>query len=382
MTEKKSYYEILEISENATFDEIKRAYRRLSLKYHPDKNIHNVEMGKYFTEISEAFETLGNAEKKREYDMKRRRFSKPSSSSSFSSSTSSSNSNSNSNQFNQGNHHFPQHSNQYDPFSSSNSSNPSFSTFYKSFSPEQFQDMFQNIFSGGAGERFTGGNHENGYNKHTNHSNQSYPFSNHFSNNIPMFQPGGLSDHFSRQLQKPTPILHRVKVTMEQVLTGTTLPVEIERWIVQQHNDHGVEKVFEKETIYVTIPQGIDNGEIIILRERGNVVNELCKGDIKLCIEIENTTLFKRNGLDLVFEKQITLKESLCGLSFELTFLNSKPMTIHNKPGNIIPSDFIKVIPGMGLTRDSNVGNLLIHFKVQFPSTLTSEQISSLNDIL
>ena len=52
-------------------------------------------------------------------------------------------------------------------------------------------------------------------------------------------------------------------------------------------------KVFEHETVYVTVPKGIDEGEIIVLRDKGNVVREDCKGDIKLFIRIENDTEFK-----------------------------------------------------------------------------------------
>jgi curved DNA-binding protein CbpA len=62
---RKNYYQILEVSENASFEEIKKAYRKLSLKYHPDKNPNGEEK---FKEIAEAYAVLSDSERKRDYD--------------------------------------------------------------------------------------------------------------------------------------------------------------------------------------------------------------------------------------------------------------------------------------------------------------------------
>ena len=66
------YYRILEIKEDADFSDIKKKYRKLAIKYHPDKNPGDDEAVKKFREITEAYEILGDEKKRKEYDNKRK----------------------------------------------------------------------------------------------------------------------------------------------------------------------------------------------------------------------------------------------------------------------------------------------------------------------
>ncbi len=68
MAEKRDYYEILSIERNASGDEIKRAYRKLAMKYHPDRNPGDTEAEVRFKEAAEAYEVLSDAEKRQRYD--------------------------------------------------------------------------------------------------------------------------------------------------------------------------------------------------------------------------------------------------------------------------------------------------------------------------
>jgi DnaJ family protein A protein 2 len=322
----KTHYQTLNVPETAGIDEIKKAYRKLCLQHHPDKG---GDVNK-FKEISSAYETIGDPSKKNEYDLMRK-----------------------------------------NPFMRMNSMGGN-----GEFDNINMDDLFANIFFGGMAQGMPPGMPPG------------------LAGMFPpgMFPPGmpgagGPGNiHIFRtngnpleQLQKPTPIILTIHVNMDQVYTGTTVPVEIERWLIEDGN-----KVFEKQTLYVTVNKGVDENEIIILKNQGNVVNENCKGDVKIFIKVENNTEFQRKGLDLLLEKTISLKEALCGFSFEIKYMNNKTYTINNHLGNIIPPEYQKIIPDMGLTREghSQKGNLIINFHVQFPEKLSEETTEKIRELL
>jgi DnaJ-class molecular chaperone len=311
-----NYYKTLGIDEKASKEEIKKAFRTLSMKWHPDKNLGNKEESvRMFQKINQAYETLGNEEKREEYDM-----------------------------MNQ------------NPFMRGHNNNSM---------DAHMEDFLNNIFGSGM---FPGMPGMHGMPPGMR-SHPSNPFP-----GIHIFHGG---PQMMNSLQKPSPIIKNVMVNIEQIMTSVKIPIDIERWIIENGN-----KVFEKETIYVDIPQGADENEIIIIRDKGNYVNDTCKGDIKIFVKVTNHTEFKRMGLDLVIDKEITLKDALCGFSIVLKHLNGKSYTLNNSTGSIIKPNYQKVISGMGLERETHKGNLVIQFSIKFPDSLTEEQISKLNEIL
>jgi DnaJ-class molecular chaperone len=313
-----NYYNILGVEETATKDEIKKAYRGLQMKWHPDKNQGSDDSKKMSEKINEAYETLGDEAKRDEYNRSR---------------------------------------NNPNPFMRMNSGGGGGMDV-------PMDDIFNMFFGGGMNPFGLPG-------MPGMQGMQGMPA----GARVHIFNGGPIG--FQHAISKPVPILKTINITMDQVLSGANVPLEIERWNVE----NGI-KVFETETIYVTIPQGIDDNEMIILRDKGNMLNEQAKGDVKVIVKITNTSEFKRAGLDLVFEKNITLKEALCGFTFELNYLNGKSYTLNNNKGNIIPPEYRKVYPGMGLTRGEHKGNMIIHFHVEFPEKLTEEQIASLSSVL
>ena len=343
-----SFYDVLGVSEQANPAEIKKAYRSLSLRFHPDRN-QEPDSSLKFQKINEAYETLSDPQKKREYDMTRR---------------------------------------------------------FENIAGDDFplQDLFEQMFSGGGLGMgmgnihvFRGGGGGGGGGNfpprgikinpapffQTLFTDSGFPLGNHDAQHMGGQHMGGQhigGQHMGGQhmgsLEKPPPIIKTIVVTLEQVFEGIQHPVEIERWIVQQDG-----KVFEKETIYVRIPKGIDDNEIICLNEKGNILRENCKGDVKLIVNVQNNTSFVRQGLDLLLMKSLTLKESLCGFQFDFKHLNGRIFAI-NHQGKIVMSGHKKTIPKLGLQRENDVGNLIIEFHVVFPEHLPPEKIALLRDIL
>ena len=321
-------YDTLGISETATGDEIKKAYRALSMKWHPDKNKDSPDAVSQFQKISSAYETLSDESKRNQYNMSRR-----------------------------------------NPFAQMGTMGGGMGGGMRGGFEVPVDDIFSMLFGGG----HPMGGHPMGGHPMSNMG--GHPMS-HMFPGVQVFH-GADAMNLQARLQKPPPIIKNVSINIDQIMGDSTIPVEIERWILENGT-----KMFEKETIYVEIPKGIDDNEIIILRDKGNIKSETCKGDLKLFIQVVNLTAFKRSGLDLIMEKSISLKDSLCGFSFDIKYINGKSYTINNSSGNIIPANYNKMIPNMGLERNNHKGNLIIVFHVEFPEKLTPEQIAGLAKLL
>ena len=179
-------------------------------------------------------------------------------------------------------------------------------------------------------------------------------------------------------LRKPTPIIKTIHITLDDAFNGIQYPLKIERWIIEENNTKRV----EAETIYIPIPKGIDNNEIIVVKEKGNIISDELKGNIKVFIKIKSHDIFERRGIDLIFKKDISLKESLCGFKFNIQYFNNRGFTIDNNNGKIIKPNTQKVVQGMGLTRDNMKGNLVIIFNIIYPDSITDVQRKAIRDIL
>ena len=89
-----------------------------------------------------------------------------------------------------------------------------------------------------------------------------------------------------------------------------------------------------------------------------------------------------RDGLDLIYNKNVTLKEALCGFAFDMKFIDGRNFKINNGNGNIIHANYKKIVPKLGMKRDNHIGNLIIIFSVMFPEKLEEDQINKLREIL
>ena len=335
-----NYYKILDIDVNATLDDIKKAFRRLSLKLHPDKNENSQENTENFRKIVEAYKTLSDADKKMKYD----RYNIPN----------------------------PNLNPNLNPNPNPNlNPNLPFQGFNNMFTnqididPQEILDkMFQNPYfndlANDLGEQFE-----------TKHNIKADFISQLFNQNNPHVK--------NRFNQRPKSIKKLVEISLQQAFTGCTIPVVIERTI----RENGFKKE-EIETLYITIPKGIDNNEMIVLKSMGNIMNDNCIGDVKITISVKQHECFIRTGLDLIYTKNITFKESLCGFSFTLNHINNKSYKFNNDTTIIFNNNNSnnKIINGLGLIREAYTGNLVIKFNIIYPERLTVEQIDKLREIL
>ena len=310
------YYKVIGVQDNASFTDIKNAYRRLSMQWHPDRPGGDEEK---FKKINEAYEILSDDGKRKIYDMQK--------------------------------------------------NNPFFQEGVSSMMPGE-QEIFNMLFGGmGGGMRGAVGGFGGGFGGMGVPGMGAIPQVKIFRNGVPV--------SLSSALQKPTPIIKKIQITLEQSYVGCNIPVEIERWVLQSNQT----KIVEKEKIYVDIPCGIDTNEIIIIREKGNIISDNNKGDIKIFVKIQNNTEFERKGLDLIYTKKISLKESLVGFKFDINFINGKTYTI-TSGGKVIKPNYQDINMNMGMKRGDKYGKLIICFIVEFPLTITDKQKAALEDIL
>jgi DnaJ family protein B protein 4 len=320
-----SYYDVLEVDKNATDGDIKRSYRSKSMLYHPDKPNGNEEK---FKEINSAYETLRDTNKRKQYDFEQQMLNNPLGM--FSQSTG-------------GGMGMP------------------FMKMPTNMNTEGVDELFSSIFGNILNPQ--GGNMPN----IQLFNGRDIPMEEIFSRN-PFHKPN----------IKPEPLVIPLTISIDQSYTGCSIPIIISRLIMISDTE-----ITEEETIYIDIYKGIDNNEIILLKEKGNITDNQIKGDVKVCVTVENNSCFQRNGLDLIFIKKLTLKEALCGFSFVIEHLNSKKLAFNNKSNvTLIKHNYRKTIENMGMSRQNNIGSLIVIFEIAFPDELSSEQIVQLDQIL
>ena len=334
-----NFYDILGVSKDASEQEIKKSYRSLSLKYHPDRNPDPSATEKYKA-INEAYEVLSDEQKKQQYDMEL--------------------------QFGGG---FPGGGFPGGGMNMGGDINDIFSMMFGNMGGMPMGGMPMGGMNMGG---MNMGGMQGGPGIRIFHSGGGFP-----GGGFPFPGMGPDIQQMFQQISKPQPIQKTIQITLEQAFKGDTIEIQIER----QKEASGV-SLTEIETVMITIPKGIDQDEVLVIKDQGHIIHGQ-RGDIKISFKITNQTDFKRQGLDLIYQKKVCLKEALCGFSFEIHHLNGKLLSMNNMVNpTIIKPNYKKVVPGLGITKESQTGNLIIEFIVDFPDSLTMDQIDILRNTL
>jgi molecular chaperone DnaJ len=319
-----THYEMLGVSKDASESDIKKAYRKLSLQYHPDRNPDPDATEKYKA-INEAHEILSDQQKREQYNMEL--------------------------QFGPGARGMPGGGGGM---------------------PGGMDDLFNMMFGGG----FPGGGFPGGV----------FPGMDHMGGfggpGIRVFHSGGqggIHEQIFQQMSKPQAIQKMVNITLEQVYNGATINIEFERQATKD-----MIRYTETDSLTIDIPAGIDENEMMVIQGKGHSISERgINGDVKIVFKVENNTIFTREGLDMKYTRTISLKEALCGFGFEIQHLSGKTLNMNNQQNvMVVKSGYKKMVSGLGFRKNGQTGNLIIELLVEFPEVLTPEQIAGLRDIL
>ena len=330
----RSHYDVLQLdSPKATHDEIKRAFRRLSMELHPDKNGNSEESKRAFQEINEAYNVLCDPEKRGNYDFEL--------------------------QMGIGGHRVhrmgpmgPMGMGQMGQMGV-NPLDMLFAAMHQSQQPQQqhnpAQHIFEAMFGGhglGMGMGMGGMGPQIIIHNFTASSNATHPTPQSDENEC---------DH-----------IEMVPISLSDAYNGCTQhPIN-----VSYHDDN-----YNNQTdmVLIDVPPRVANGHKMHLKRHG------ARHAMTIQINIAEHPVFILEGDDLLVDHRVSLKDALCGFTFELAHLNGRSYKFNCKSCSITSIHETKVMPGLGY---NETGALKIRFSIALPAYLTEEQIAALSTVL
>ncbi len=303
---KRDYYEVLGVAKGATADEIKKAYRKIALQFHPDRNPGNAEAEEKFKEAAEAYDTLSNTDKKAQYD----RYGHAATGSGGGG---------------------------YGGYGPQGGMR--MEDIFQNFGDIFGNDMFGNMFNGqaGGGGRRQGSRGANlriklkmDYAEVANGANKKIKVKKHVS--CTQCSGSGAKDKNSVQTCgtcSGSGQVRRVTNTfLGQMQTVTTCPTcNGEGSTITQKcgNCRGEGRVYGDETLSLDIPAGVQDGMQLSMHGRGNAGERGGPpGDLLLVVEEEKHEHLTRRDLDVVYQLHISFPEAVLGMQAEVPTIDGK----------------------------------------------------------
>jgi len=346
---KKDYYEVLGVIKSASTEEIKKAYRKLALKYHPDKNKGDKTAENKFKEASEAYHVLSDKERRSNYD--------------------------------QFGHAAFEGSGGRGGFSNFD--------FTSAFSDIFGSDIFEDFFDGfgstrGRGRRrssnFRGADLrydlsislEDAYNG----KKQEINFS---SNDKCVTCDGSGAEPGSKPVSCSSCGGHGQVRSSQGFFTIQQTCPECAGSGEQISNPckdcRGMGKKQSRKKIFASIPKGVDDGTRIRLSGKGEAgIRGGGNGDLYIFVSIKNHNIFKRSDENLFFEFPISLADSALGTTIEVPTIDGGKAKVKIPPGTQNGKQFRLKGKGMPIIRNRGYGDLYIQAITEVPVSLTKEQ--------
>jgi molecular chaperone DnaJ len=367
MAQTRDYYAVLGVQSTATQDEIKKAYRRLAKRYHPDANQNDPKAADRFKEISEAYQVVGDAEKRKQYDDMRRL-------GSFGFGGGS-----------DGGAGARRGGGPPPGGARPGATDPGFGFDIGGLGG--LGDLFSSMFGGGRGRARDA---EQGQSVETT---LEVPFrvaalggkipvelevteecgTCHGSGAAPgaavkvcpecsgrgviSFGQGGFA------VNRPCPMcMGRGQIPSERCPTC-----------------NGAGEVRARKKLMVQVPQGIDSGAKIRLKgQGGRGASGGAPGDLVITFQVQPDRFYKREGLDLIAELPLNIAQATLGSKVRVSTLDEKKVTIRIPAGTSAGKRFR--IRGQGLQRDERRGDMIVEVTITAPEKLTEEQEKLMKD--
>ena len=342
---KKDYYEILGVKKSSGKDEIKRAYKELAKKYHPDLNKHDKNAEAKFKEISEAYAVLSDDNKKAQYDQ-------------------------------YGHSAFGQGFNTEDIFRNINFED----IFGDFFGEDSFSGtIFDNLFRGRRRERrgrdlrydleLTFEEAVQGCEKEINlQRNEICPDCNGTgAKNSELDNCKDCNGTGQQRFSSRTPfgVFTQIQTCRKCEGEGKVVKHKCEKC-------HGKSFILKSKKIKVKIPQGVDTGNRIKLSDEGEH-SKGGYGDLYLFINVKPSKIFRREGNDLYVEKEISFMQAVLGNKIEIQTLDDKESL--NVPQGTTSGTIFKLNNlGVRDVNDDFYGDLYVKVNIDIPKNLNKEQ--------
>jgi molecular chaperone DnaJ len=376
MAQTKDFYAVLGVSATASQDEIKKQYRKLAKRYHPDANASDPKAAERFKEISEAYTVLGDAEKRKQYDEMRRL-------GAFGG-------------FGAGS---PFGAGQPGASSARRGGRPgpapgpgSGGQPGANFKFEEFDvgglgglgDLFSSMFGNGAQAGGRPAGPERGQSVET-------------TLNVP-FRTAALGGKVPIELEvtEPCPTCHGsggapgasfktcpecsgrgvVSIGQGGFAVTRTCPVCLGRGKVPSQRCptcNGVGEVRSRKKMLITVPAGADTGSKVRLRGQGGKgVDGGAAGDIVINFQVQPDRFFRRDGLDVLATVPLNIAQATLGSRISVRTIAGKKVAIRIPPGTASGKRFR--VPGQGIEKDGRHGDMIVDVSINVPSGLTQEQ--------